>query len=200
MKYPVKVKHGGQVLARIYKPSKSYPLYRLAWMVTGQRRMKAFPTYSAAKKHADKLVVDLHKGSQVTALTPGQATNALASLERLQGFYRDTGNGNANISLFPDGGILLNGGSSTLARLNSDGSYDATFAPKPSFWVNAVAFQPDGKLLIAGQFSSVAGTNVNGIARLNGTSTNAAALQFLSINAYPGMLLNGTVSNNYRIE
>ena len=38
-----------------------------------------------------QLVKDLAKGSQVTALTPGQANDALAALERLQGFYQSTG-------------------------------------------------------------------------------------------------------------
>jgi integrase len=91
MKYPVKVKYRGQVLARIYKPSKAYPLYRLAWAVAGQRRMKSFPTYSAAKRHADDLVPKLAKGSQATLLTSEQARDALAALERLQSFHQSTG-------------------------------------------------------------------------------------------------------------
>jgi hypothetical protein len=91
MKYPVKVKHRGQVLARIYKPGKGYPLYRVAWTVTGQRRMKAFPTYSAAKKHGDELVKALAKGSQAALLTAGQAADALTAFEHLDGFYKSTG-------------------------------------------------------------------------------------------------------------
>jgi integrase len=91
MKYPVKVKHRGQVLARIYKPAKAYPLYRLAWNVAGQRRMKAFPSYSAAKRHADELVKELAKGSQSTLLTAGQARDALAALGRLDDFFVSTG-------------------------------------------------------------------------------------------------------------
>jgi hypothetical protein len=53
--------------------------------------MKAFPRYGEAKRHADSLVKDLAKGSQVAALTPGQATDALAALERLRNFYQTTG-------------------------------------------------------------------------------------------------------------
>ena len=68
-----------------------YPFYRLCWRVAGQRRMKSFGTYSEAKKAAEEMVRDLGSGSQVTALTPGQANDARAALERLQGFYQATG-------------------------------------------------------------------------------------------------------------
>ena len=91
MKYPVKVKHRGQVFAKIYKPTKAYPMYRLCWRVNGQRRIKAFPTYSAAKRTGDTLAGDLAKGSQVTALTPGQARDALAAFERLEAYRQSTG-------------------------------------------------------------------------------------------------------------
>jgi hypothetical protein len=43
--------------------------------------MASFPSYSLAKRHADGLVKDLAKGSQVTALHPAQARDALAALE-----------------------------------------------------------------------------------------------------------------------
>jgi integrase len=68
-----------------------YPFYRVCWRVAGQRRMQSFRTYSAAKKAAEDLVRDLGSGSQVTALTPGQASDARAALERLQGLYQATG-------------------------------------------------------------------------------------------------------------
>jgi len=50
-----------------------------------------FHTYSEAKRHADGLMKDLAKGSQVTALNPAQARDALAALERLADFHRATG-------------------------------------------------------------------------------------------------------------
>jgi integrase len=56
--------------------------------------MKSFPTYSGkggALEYAEDLVKDLAKGSQATLLTPGQANDALAALERLQSFYVSTG-------------------------------------------------------------------------------------------------------------
>ena len=53
--------------------------------------MMSFPSYSLAKGHADGLVKELAKGSQVTALNPAQARDSLAALERLADFYRATG-------------------------------------------------------------------------------------------------------------
>lgn len=91
MKFPKRIEYRRRVLATIYGKSKSYPLYRVSWTVAGRRMMKAFPRYGEAKRHADELVKDLAKGSQVTALTPGQARDALAALERLQSFYQGTG-------------------------------------------------------------------------------------------------------------
>ena len=93
MKYPVllRARKNGPVLAKIYKPAPAYPRYRLAWSVGGKRMMKAFSTYSAAKRHGDGMLGDLAKGSQVTLLTPDQATDALAAMERLRGFFAITG-------------------------------------------------------------------------------------------------------------
>ena len=91
VKFPKKLKHRGQILARIYAKKSNYPFYRLAYTVNGQRHQEHFRTYSEAKLEGDRLVKDLAKGSQVSALTPRQATDALAALERLQGFYQSTG-------------------------------------------------------------------------------------------------------------
>jgi len=78
------------VLATIYGKCEGRDSYRVAWQVAGQRHMASFRTYSKAKRHADELVKDLAKGSQVTALNPAQARDALAALERLTDFYRTT--------------------------------------------------------------------------------------------------------------
>ena len=95
VKFPKRIKHRGKVLAIIYGKSKARGnSYRVAWRVAGKRMMKSFPTYGGkegAKQYADGLVKDLAKGSTVTALTPGQARDALAAFERLQGFYQTTG-------------------------------------------------------------------------------------------------------------
>ena len=91
MRFPKQLKHRGRTLARIYGKSETYPMYRVAWNIGGRRLMKAFPNYSEAKRHGDKLVKDLASGSQATALTAGQASDALAALERLESFYQQTG-------------------------------------------------------------------------------------------------------------
>jgi integrase len=61
------------------------------WSVAGKRLAKSFPTYSAAKAHADELLPELYKGSQVTLLSPDKARDAIAALERLQAYFQATG-------------------------------------------------------------------------------------------------------------
>ncbi|HTD65293.1 MAG TPA: immunoglobulin domain-containing protein [Candidatus Limnocylindria bacterium] len=84
--------------------------------------------------------------------------------------------------LQPDGNILI-GGAFTLAgstvrnriaRLTSDGDVDLTFDPGDggvSYWVNALALQPDGKVILGGNFYSVANVPRPQLARLD---TNGA--------------------------
>jgi uncharacterized delta-60 repeat protein len=68
-------------------------------------------------------------------------------------------------------GISRNG----LARLNADGSVDATFDPGSGIdtfgAVNAIAFDSLGRILIAGAFSQYAGAPAGGVARLNADGT-----------------------------
>jgi len=112
VKFPKRIKHRGRVLATIYAKTKARRSYRVAWQVAGQRHMASFRTYSEAKRHADGLVKDLAKGSQVTALNPAQARDALAALERLTDFYRTTGRRVsllAGISEFAEASAKLNG-------------------------------------------------------------------------------------------
>lgn len=90
VKFPKVIRHR-KAECKIYGKKPHYPFYRVAWYVTGQRRIKQFATYSKAKSFADELVKDLAKGSQRTALTPAQAVDALAAVERLQGHYQRTG-------------------------------------------------------------------------------------------------------------
>ncbi len=63
------------------------------------------------------------------------------------------------------GGTPING----IARLNDDGSVDTTFNPGlgANATVYALAVQPDGKVVLGGDFTAVNGTNFNHIARLN---------------------------------
>jgi hypothetical protein len=86
VKWPKRIKHRGKVLASIYRKTKNYPFYRLAYYSAGQRRLLSFGTYSEAKTKAEGLVKDLAKGSQAAALTARQASDALAAFQRLEAF------------------------------------------------------------------------------------------------------------------
>lgn len=77
-----------------------------------------------------------------------------------------------------DGKVLVGGVFTTLAgqsrnglgRLNPDGTLDTSFSLQPSgvAWVHALAVQPDGKPLVGGNFTNLAGFRRNNIGRLLG--------------------------------
>lgn len=81
------------------------------------------------------------------------------------------------IALQPDGKVLIGGWFNTvngitrkyIARLNADGTLDTSFDPGigPNNWVESVAIQSDGKVLLAGSFTQVSGQPRNHIDRLN---------------------------------
>jgi uncharacterized delta-60 repeat protein len=80
------------------------------------------------------------------------------------------------VAIQPDGKILLGGDFADIAgtvrgriaRLNVDGSLDASFGdPQADFEVKAIAVQPDGKILIGGAFDQVGGQPRHDLARLN---------------------------------
>lgn len=96
------------------------------------------------------------------------------------------------ISLQSDGKIITNGFSfsSPIVRLNTDGSIDNTFALVGS---NAIAFdvystviQPDGKIIMAGNYLPFTGSSSFGITRLNPNGT-------VDFSFNPGAGANGTV-------
>jgi uncharacterized delta-60 repeat protein len=83
-----------------------------------------------------------------------------------------------SLALQPDGKVVMGGGFSSvngsyrsfLGRMNDDGSLDASLVaalPGPSGSIKGVAVQPDGKTIIAGDFTSVNTEPRNRIARLN---------------------------------
>lgn len=82
-----------------------------------------------------------------------------------------------DIVLQPDGKILIAGrfntingvSASKLARLNADGTVDPTFNQLVNLNndIRSIALQPDGKILIGGEFTSVNGVTNNRLARLN---------------------------------
>ena len=113
VKFPKRLRHNGKgrVLATIYKRPDGYRIYWRARGADGRPRtmLKECVSYAAAKRAADIAVAGLHKGKALT-LTPGQANDALAAFERLQGFYEVTGKRAsllASISEFAEAAILL---------------------------------------------------------------------------------------------
>jgi uncharacterized delta-60 repeat protein len=104
------------------------------------------------------------------------------------------------LALQRDGRVILGGRfqkfdvftQSYLARLNSNGSLDTNFTPVVDgpdlVTVSALAVQPDGKILVGGEFSSVNGTPCNHIARLNPDGS-------LDANFDPGFGINASVQS-----
>jgi len=98
----------------------------------------------------------------------------------------------------PDGKIIIGGEFRTvkgrvrnrIARLNSDGSDDASFntaldAAQPYYMsVGTVVLQPDGRILIGGGFETVSGAGRTNFARLNPDGTLD--------NTFNPVLLSGT--------
>jgi integrase len=93
MSFPVKLKHRGKTFARIYKRPDCYRLYWRVRESNGKRksRQKEFVKYSAAKKYGEDLVSGLANDSEVTALTPAQARDAMLALKHIRDFYIKTG-------------------------------------------------------------------------------------------------------------
>lgn len=81
------------------------------------------------------------------------------------------------LALQPDGKIIVAGAFDSvngtprfnIARLLTNGRLDTSFNPGigTDSAIRTVSLQPDGKILIGGDFNSVNGTNINYIARLN---------------------------------
>ena len=87
-----------------------------------------------------------------------------------------------SFAVLSDGKILIGGEFSAydvnpsvfnIARLNANGTLDATFNPATgaSDRVRSIAVQSDGKILIGGDFTRYNGTFINRIARLNAVGT-----------------------------
>jgi uncharacterized delta-60 repeat protein len=100
------------------------------------------------------------------------------------------------VAVQSDGGIIIGGdfrkiageAAKNIARLNPDGTLDTTFAvgtgaDKP---IRDIAIQPDGKLVVVGEFGIVSGGSFGKVARLNPDGTPDAEFS-------PGMGANGIV-------
>jgi uncharacterized delta-60 repeat protein len=85
------------------------------------------------------------------------------------------------VAIQPDGKILVGGGftqyngtaRNRIVRLNTDGSLDTTFSIGTGFnnaiW--SITIQPDGKILVGGQFTSYSGSARAGVIRLTNTGS-----------------------------
>ncbi len=87
-------------------------------------------------------------------------------------------NSTVNEPALQSNGKVIIGGSFTsyngtpvgsVARLNADGTLDTTFnvATSAGTTINSLIVQPDGKILLGGDFTSINGTSINDFARLN---------------------------------
>ncbi|HEY0428326.1 MAG TPA: FG-GAP-like repeat-containing protein [Pyrinomonadaceae bacterium] len=123
-------------------------------------------------------------GGSFTAFN-GQTANRLTRLNAngsLDASFNLAANFNAAVNAIviqPDGKILVGGAFnappgqpllSRIVRLNTDGSVDSSFINNASINsdIYAIAYSPDGKILIGGNFTAVGATQVGRIARLNG--------------------------------
>ena len=119
----------------------------------------------------------------------GQTRNRIARLNAdgsLDAVFNPNARGNALAGVFSfavqtDGKILVGGSftniggvvCSNLARLNTNGSLDTTFIPNPTYFspgnsrVMSLLLQPDGKIVLGGVFTTVAGQPCTNIGRLN---------------------------------
>ncbi len=125
-----------------------------------------------------------------------------------------------DVVIAPDGKIVLSGtfsefnGSSNyskLVRLNAGGSIDTTFSIGTGFddTIEAIAVQPDGKIIVGGSFLNYKGTSKNRIVRLNtngavdssflsGTGFNDGVVQSVQVVA-GGILVGGSFTDKYDI-
>lgn len=151
---------------------------------------KTFKLGSGASGDVFALAIQPDGKILVGGLFSGIGTARHPNLERLNAdgtpdsaFAPGTGPVGAvrSIALQSDGRILIAGEFTLvnnvqrayLARLNADGSVDESFNPgtSPDAAVHAVGVQLDGKILVGGAFTNIAGADRNRFARLNPDGT-----------------------------
>jgi integrase len=90
VRFPVTIRHRTST-AKIYAPAGKFAYYRVAYTTAGKRKMQTFAAYSDAKAAAERIVRDAANGSQAAALSASQSRDALAALERLDGYFKAKG-------------------------------------------------------------------------------------------------------------
>ena len=137
--------------------------------------------HSIAVQADDRILIG---GDFTTVGTPAVARNHIARLNRggsLDGDFDPNANGAVySIVVQPDDRILAGGNFTTvgasavarnhIARLTANGSPDTVFDPNANNTVWSIVLQPDGKILVGGEFTTVGTPAVvrNRIARFNG--------------------------------
>jgi hypothetical protein len=90
VKFPVEIEFKGQ-RAKIYRPAKGFPFYRISFRMAGKRHMLTFRTYGEANDAAEKKVREIHNGQLSGGLTAKQSQDAIVAFEQLQDYYKTTG-------------------------------------------------------------------------------------------------------------
>jgi len=122
------------------------------------------------------------------------------------------------IKVLSDGKILISGNFTVfngiqinrMVRLNGNGEVDATFNTGLGFDddVNAMAVQPDGKIIVGGKFTSYDGIAASRIIRLNkngtiddsfltGSGFSAGAVQAIKVDPSGNIMAAGSFTGNY---
>jgi uncharacterized delta-60 repeat protein len=161
-------------------PGVSGQVYGLAVLTNDETIIAGnFSSYNGVGQN--NLVLLNTDGSLDTSFNPGQGPNATVNAVMLYS------------NQFVIGGAFTsyNGtGVGDFARLNADGSLDTAFSTSHGSGadntVRAVAVQPDGRVVIGGDFTHVDGVARNYLARLNADGS-------LDTSFNPGNTLNGSV-------
>ncbi|MFV8335027.1 T9SS sorting signal type C domain-containing protein [Flavobacterium sp. RSP29] len=122
------------------------------------------------------------------------------------------------VQIQPNGKILLAGSfdsfsgnnNSKIIRLNANGSPDTSFVIGSGFngSVSALAIQPDGKIIVGGDFVTYNGITASKIVRLNidgsidtnfisGLGFNAGVVEVIKLNPVGAIMVGGSFTGNY---
>ncbi|GGG51731.1 T9SS type A sorting domain-containing protein [Epilithonimonas arachidiradicis] len=111
------------------------------------------------------------------AQKPGDVDTSFNSADLGFGFGDGANDYVKDVMIQPDGKIIIGGDftiyntntAKSLARINSDGSFDNTFliGSGANDYVSSFVAQPDGKLIVCGSFTNFNGVSKNRIVRLN---------------------------------
>ena len=132
--------------------------------------------YSATKPNGAFMNKDFKQTALVAALVlSGFSSICHAQSPLLDSFNPDVSSAVQAIAQQTDGKLLIGGSFTTLngeprnriARLNEDGTLDATFNAGTDRVVTAIAIQDDGKIVLGGSFTVVTGQTRRLLARLN---------------------------------